>query len=152
MGIYKIKPNARKYSRVANNEFEFCKFPCVNLTRFRLVKKQSASVRTHTCALSWTSPFNEEMTSKMQPATGFLQGKPPLTEKNWGQGWVVLVVKKKMADISRVSGARTAAGTRQNDRKKHGKNSKKTTRRAKSAIWRIFAELDKPNVHYRRWT
>ena len=26
MGIYKIKPNARKYSRVANNEFEFCKF------------------------------------------------------------------------------------------------------------------------------
>ena len=23
MGIYKIKPNARKYSREANNEFEF---------------------------------------------------------------------------------------------------------------------------------
>ena len=23
-GIYKIKPNARKYSHVANNEFEFC--------------------------------------------------------------------------------------------------------------------------------
>ena len=28
--------------------------------------------------------------------------------------------------------------------KKHGKNSKKTTRRATSAIWRIFAGLDKP--------
>ena len=41
MGIYKIKLNARKYSRVANNEFEFCKFTCVHLTSFRLVKKQS---------------------------------------------------------------------------------------------------------------
>ena len=29
--------------------------------------------------------------------------------------------------------------------KKHRKNSKKTTRRATSAIWRIFAELDKPD-------
>ena len=28
--------------------------------------------------------------------------------------------------------------------KKHGKNSKKTTRRGSSAIWRIFAELEKP--------
>ena len=36
---------------------EFCKFTCVHLTRFRLVEKQSATVRTHTCALSWTSPF-----------------------------------------------------------------------------------------------
>ena len=34
MGIYKIKPNAQKYSRVLNNEFEFCKFTCVHLTRF----------------------------------------------------------------------------------------------------------------------
>ena len=30
----------------------------MHLTRFRLVEKQSATVRTHTCALSWTSPFN----------------------------------------------------------------------------------------------
>ena len=29
----------------------------MHLTRFRLVEKQSATVRTHTCALSWTSPF-----------------------------------------------------------------------------------------------
>ena len=28
--------------------------------------------------------------------------------------------------------------------KKHDKNSKKTTRRATSAIWRIFANVDKP--------
>ena len=55
-----------------------------------------------------------------------------------------MVVKKKMADISLVSIARTAAGTRRNDSKKHGKNSKKTTRRMTFAIWRIFAELDKP--------
>ena len=52
--------------------------------------------------------------------------------------------KKKMADISLVSRARTAAGTRRNNNKKHGKNSKKTTRRTTSAIWRIIAELDKP--------
>ena len=26
----------------------------------------------------------------------------------------------------------------------HGKNSKETTRRATSAIWRIFSELNKP--------
>ena len=57
MEINKINPNARKYSRVAYNQFEFCKFTCVRLTRFRLVEKQSATVRTHTCALSWTSPF-----------------------------------------------------------------------------------------------
>ena len=40
--------------------------------------------------------FNEEMTSKMQPATG--QGT--VTEKTWGRGRVVWVVKKKMANIS----------------------------------------------------
>ena len=32
MGIYKIKPNARKYSCVANNEVEFCKFTGMHLT------------------------------------------------------------------------------------------------------------------------
>ena len=30
--MYKIEPNVRKYSRVANNEIELCKFPCVHLT------------------------------------------------------------------------------------------------------------------------
>ena len=30
----------------------------MHLGCFRLVEKQSATVRTHTCALSWTSPFN----------------------------------------------------------------------------------------------
>ena len=65
MGIYKIKPNFRKYSRVANNEFELCKFPCVHLTRFRLVLKQLASARTHTWALSWTCPFKFSSQKKM---------------------------------------------------------------------------------------
>ena len=51
---------------------------------------------------------------------------------------------KKMADISLVSRVRTTAGTRRNNNWKHGKNSKKTTRRATSAIWRIFMDLDKP--------
>ena len=49
-----------------------------------------------------------------------------------------------MEDISIVSRVRTTAGTRRNNSPKHGKNSKKTTRRATSPIWRIFAELDKP--------
>jgi len=47
-------------------------------------------------------------------------------------------VKTKMADISFVSRVRTLE--RQNNSSKHGKNSKKTTQRAASAIWRIFAE------------
>ena len=51
-----------------------------------------------------------------------------------------MVVKTKMADISLVSRERT----RRNNGKKHGKNSKKTTPRATSAIWRIFAELNNP--------
>ena len=42
-----------------------------------------------------------------------------------------------MADISLVS----RVTTRRNYSKKHDKNSKNTTRRATSAIWRIFAEL-----------
>ena len=49
-----------------------------------------------------------------------------------------------MADTSLVLRVSTTAGNRQNDGLKHSKNSKKTTRRATSAIWRIFAELDKP--------
>ena len=55
--------------------------------------------------------FNEEMTSKMQPATG----SGTVTEYTWEQGSVVLLVKKKkkkMADISLVSRVRTTAGTR----------------------------------------
>ena len=38
---------------------ELCKFPCVHLIRFRLVQKQAATVKAHTCALSWHSPFND---------------------------------------------------------------------------------------------
>ena len=34
---------------------ELCKFPCVHLTRFRLVQKQSATVKADTCALSLSS-------------------------------------------------------------------------------------------------
>ena len=58
--------------------------------------------------------------------------------------------ENKMADISFVLRVRTR---RNNCLKKHGKNSKKTTRRATSTIWRIFTELNNPNVHYAygRW-
>ena len=57
-----------------------------------------------------------------------------------------MVVKAKMADTSLVSRVRTTAGTRRNNSYKHSKNSKKTTRRATSAVWRIFGELDKPKL------
>ena len=71
----------------------------------------------------------------------FSQVKAPLTEKTWGRGWVFFCCElEKMADISLVSRVRT----RRKNSYKHGKNSKKTTRRATSAIWRIFAEIDKP--------
>ena len=49
-----------------------------------------------------------------------------------------------MADTSLVSRVRTTAGTGEIMAKKHRKNSKKTTLRATTAIWRIFAELDRP--------
>ena len=45
-----------------------------------------------------------------------------------------------MADTSLISIVRT----RRKNSSKHGKNSKKTTRRATSAIWRTFAELNNP--------
>ena len=57
-----------------------------------------------------------------------------------------MVVKAKMADTSLVSRVRTTAGPRRNNSYKHSKNSKKTTRRATSAVWRIFGELDKPKL------
>ena len=44
-----------------------------------------------------------------------------------------------MADIS----VDSRVITRRNNNK-HGKNSKKTTRRATSATWRIFAKLNNP--------
>ena len=72
-----------------------------------------------------------------------LQVNAPLTEKTWGWRWVVFVVTTKMADTSLISRVRTTAGTRRNNGEKHSKNGKKTTRRATSAIWRIFMELDK---------
>ena len=46
----------------------------------------------------------------------------------------------EFANISLVSRVRT----RRKNSKRHGKNSKKTTRRTTSAIWRIFAELNNP--------
>ena len=47
MGIYKMKPNTRKYSRVANNEFELCKFTCVHLTSDWFKNNRLLSELTH---------------------------------------------------------------------------------------------------------
>ena len=43
-----------------------------------------------------------------------------------------------MANTSLISRVRTTAGTRRNNSLKHSKTSKKTTRRATFAIWRIL--------------
>ena len=77
------------------------------------------------------------LTRKWRQKCSLLQVNAPLTEKTWGRGWVVLVVKKKMADILLVLRVRNYSS-------KHCKNSKNTTRRATSTIWRIFAELNYP--------
>ena len=45
--------------------------------------------------------FCDQSTDDVKSAT-FLQVNGQLTEKIWGRGWVVLVVKTKMADISLV--------------------------------------------------
>ena len=88
------------------------------------------------------------LTRKWRQKCSPLQVNAPLTEKTWGRD----VVKTKMADTSLVSRVRTAAGTTPNNGWKQSKNNKKTTRRATSAISRIFAELDKPKrtLYYRR--
>ena len=51
-----------------------------------------------------------------------------------------MAVKTKMADVSLVSRVKT----RRNNSQKHGKNSKITTQRETSTIWRISAELNNP--------
>ena len=59
MGIYiKSNINVRKTPTSRTMNLKLCKFPRVQLTRFRLVQRQSATVTAHTCALSWHSPFN----------------------------------------------------------------------------------------------
>ena len=55
------------------------------------------------------------LTGKWRQKCSLLQVNAPLTKKTWGRGWVVLVVKTKMADTSLVSRVRTTAGTRRNN-------------------------------------
>ena len=69
-------------------------------------------------------------------STAFLHVNAPLTEKTWGQGWVVLVVKTKMAYISLISRVRTRWNNMARTAQRHW------TRRVTIALWRIFAELN----------
>ena len=50
---------------------------------------------------------------------------------------LLLITNMAVSPVSRVR-------TRLNNRQKHGKKSKKTTRTATSGIWRILAELYNP--------
>ena len=81
------------------------------------------------------------LTRKWRQKCSPLQVNAPLTEKTWGRGWVVVVVKTKMADTSLVSRVRLGEII--------AKNIAHTARRELggrhlSAIWRLFSELDKP--------
>ena len=78
-----------------------------------------------------------KMTSIVQQNCQIIE---PPTEKTWGRGWDVLVVSTKRRNIWLVS-------QRRNERTiglKYTKNSKKTTWRTPSAIWRIFGLLSNP--------
>ena len=85
--------------------------------------------------------YNEEMTTKIAKNTACYSLRHRYREDLETR---MGCCEKKMADISVVSRVRTTAGTRRNNSQKYGKNSKKTTRRATSAIWRMFADVDKP--------
>ena len=73
------------------------------------------------------------LTRKWRQKCSPLQVKAPLPRRP-GDEVDLFWLWKKMAGISLVSRVRTVAGPRRNDSKKHGKNSKKTNRRATSAI------------------
>ena len=90
------------------------------------------------------------LTRKWRQKCSLLQVNAPLTEKTWRRDWVVSVVKTKMADTSLVSRVRTTAGTRRNNGWKHSKNSKKTARRATSAVGEYLRGWTDLNVNYRR--
>ena len=95
------------------------------------------------------------LTRKWRQKWSPLQVNEPLTEKTWGRGWVVLVVKAKTADTSLVSRVRTTAGTERNN---HAKNIAKTARRQLGGRHLLFGECLRSwtnpvwNLHYRRWT
>ena len=55
------------------------------------------------------------LTRKWRQKCSLLQVNAPLTKRTWGRGWVVFIVKTKMADTSIVSRVRTTAGTRRNN-------------------------------------
>ena len=77
-----------------------------------------------------------------------LQVNAQLTQRAWVRGWVVLVVKRKMAEQSAEHFTRFSWNCCL-------KHSKKTTRRTTSAIWSIHADLNSPlsSKHaLSRWT
>ena len=136
--------DTRKYSKtislIASVKLHYCSFKI--FPQFWLAK--STRINHHNQLLMTKFGRILRLTRKRRQKWSPLQVKALLPRRPGDEVKLFLAVKKKMANISLVSRAKSAAGTRRNDSKKHGKNSKKTTRRATSAIWRIFAELDKP--------
>ena len=111
----------------------------------------------HTCIIHHNNLYNPLLMTKFGRILSLMrkwhqkcsprQVNALLTEKTWGRGWVVLVVKAKMVDTSLISRVRTTAGTRRD-------NIAKTARRQTRDL--LFGEYlwtwTNLNVHYRRWT
>ena len=79
-------------------------------TPFWLAK--STRIIHHNQSLMWRILC---LTWKWCQKCSLLQVNALLTEKTWGWGWVVFIVKTKMVDTSLVSRVRTTAGTRRNN-------------------------------------
>ena len=146
-----VKPGQATHQILLNELFKYWKHIKVHYYSFRIFSQfwlaKSTRIIHHNQLLMTKFGRILCLTRKWHQKCSLLQLKSPLAEKTWERDWVVFLVKTKVAGTSLVSRVRTTAGTtvcRQNYGWKHGKNSKKTTRRATSAIWRIFAELDKP--------
>ena len=76
----------------------------MHLTRFWLVEKQSATVRTHTCALSWTSPFKErDIVPFAKPSADISAASFMVTENLRKRGllcaWIIDGLDRKLADV-----------------------------------------------------
>ena len=87
----------------------YCSFKI--FPQFWLAK--STRIILHNQLLSMMTKFGRVLClmRKWRQKCSPLQVKAPLTKKTWGWGWVVFVVKTRMADTSLVSRVRTTAGT-----------------------------------------
>ena len=83
-----------------NNNYSFKIFPWFWLAKSTRIIHHNQLQMTEFGRILW-------LMNQWRQKCSFLQVNAPLTEKTWGWGWVVLVVKTKMADISLIPRVRT---------------------------------------------